>query len=186
MARKAPPSADVDINMTPMIDCTFQLILFFILASQAANEALAKKVQIVRPEQSQAISAAVAEFPNRVTVKVGAAAGETDSEDPMLAAKAGFYKIGAEKYDVSEWDRLIEVLRQKRREYLKGIGMNEDEAARAAAAAEQSGSKDNPAIFWLEIRADKRVNYADIAPVIRAGVEAGISKVNITALTAPV
>jgi biopolymer transport protein ExbD len=39
-------------------------------------------------------------------------------------------------------------------------------------------------MFFLEVRADERVNWQDVAPVIRAGVEAGISKLNITALTA--
>lgn len=185
MARKRKaPAADVGFNMTPMIDCTFQLIIFFILASQVANDAYAKNVQIVRPDDSQALPASVAEFPNRVTINVVSAAAESDSQDPMLAANAGFYKINTVTFEVGEWDRMIEVIKSRKNEFLRTIGMTEEQAAQAEAEAARTGAEHSPATFWLEIRADERVNYADIAPVIRAGVEAGISKMNITALTA--
>ena len=183
MARKRPPSSEVGFNMTPMIDCTFQLIIFFILASQVANDAYAKNVQIVRPTDSQALPASVAQFPNKVTVNVVSAAAESENPDPIVAANAGFYKIGTEKYEVGQWDRMIDVIQAKRDEFYAQIGMSPEQARQAEAEADKRGAEENPAAFFLEIRADERVNYVDVAPVIRAGVEAGISKMNITALT---
>jgi biopolymer transport protein ExbD len=48
-------SGDVAFNMTPMIDVTFQLIIFFILASQMASGTLAK-VDLPRPYRSAAVA----------------------------------------------------------------------------------------------------------------------------------
>jgi biopolymer transport protein ExbD len=184
MAKKKPPSsADVGFNMTPMIDCTFQLIIFFILASQVANESYAKNVKVHRPDESQSIPASVAEFPNKVTVNVISAGAGDNLADPMVAANAACYKIGTETYQMGEWQRMTDVIGNKRKEFLRARGLTPEAAAAAEAAAEKAGQEDHPAAFWLEIRADARVRYADVAPVIKAGVESGIAKMNFTALT---
>ena len=47
--------AVIGINLTPMIDCTFQLIIFFILSTQLANRDL-EKILLHRPVESQAHS----------------------------------------------------------------------------------------------------------------------------------
>jgi len=164
----------VGFNMTPMIDCVFQLIIFFILTGQVANDAYAKDVQVVRPEDSMAIPASVAKFPNKVTVNVvSKAAGEADP-DPVRASMAGFYQINTNKFDVGKWDEMIEIIRLRKREFKKQFGD-------AGAPAAGDGSK-GAGQFFLEVRSDERVNWEYVAPVIRAGVEAGISKLNITAL----
>ncbi len=43
--------------------------------------------------------------------------------------------------------------------------------------------KECPEGGFLEIRASEKVPWSQVAPIIRAGVAAGISKLNITALT---
>jgi biopolymer transport protein ExbD len=68
-----------------------------------------------------------------------------------------------------------------RTEYEKQYGTSK---APSAGASGKEGEDDRQ--FFLEVRADERVKWEDVAPVIRAGVEAGISKLNITALTARV
>jgi len=168
-------SGDVGFNVTPLIDCVFQLIIFFILASQVANAAYAKDVRIVRPVESEAIPVSVAQFPNKVTVNVVSAAAGQENPDPEQAAEADFYKINTEKFEIGEWDRMIEVIRLRKREF--------DQQFDTAPAPAVSGSDEDARMFFLEVRADERVNWRDVAPVIRAGVEAGISKLNITALT---
>ena len=171
--------SDVGFNMTPMIDCTFQLIIFFILASQVATDAYASNVKLIRPVDSQAIPIAVAPFPNKVVVNVlSAAAGEKDP-DPEMAAEVKFYKINQVKFNVGEWDRMADVIRNMKAEYEKQYGTSK---APPAGASGKEGEDDRQ--FFLEVRADQRVKWEDVAPVIRAGVEAGISKLNITALTA--
>lgn len=159
----------VGFNMTPMIDCVFQLIIFFILTGQVANDAYAKDVQVVRPEDSMAIPASVAKFPNKVTVNVVSKAAGQANPDPVRAAAAGFYQINTDKFNLGKWEEMIEIIRLRKREF---------EAGAAAAGDPKKGEGK----FFLEVRADERVNWEHVAPVIRAGVEAGISKLNITAL----
>ena len=166
-------SGDVGFNMTPMIDCVFQLIIFFILASQVANDAYAKDVKIVRPYKSMAIAPGEARFPNKVTVNVVSASAGEENPDPGRAAEAGFYQINTDKLQIGEWERMIEIIRSRKREFEQQFGP-------VGAPAASGANKDE---FFLEVRADERVNWQDVAPVIRAGVEAGISKLNITALT---
>ena len=91
-----------------------------------------------------------------------------------------FYQILTVKYNVGEIDRMIDVIRKEKADYDKHFPTS------ASPSAGADGKEDDSRMFFLEVRADERVNWQDVAPVIRAGVEAGISKLNITALTARV
>ena len=73
---------------------------------------------------------------------------------------------------------MIDVIKKLRSDYEKEFG------ATVSSAGAGGKEGDDKRMFFLEIRADERVNWQDVAPVIRAGVEAGINKMNITALTA--
>ncbi len=172
--RVAVSRTEVGFNMTPMIDCTFQLIIFFILASQVANDAYAQNVEIQRPHTSQAIPPSVAKF-NKVTINVVSKAAGEERPDAAKAAEAGMYKIGTKKFEVGQWDQMIELVKTKKAEF--------DEQIASGPAASGDGDGDDGATFFLEIRADKRVKWADVAPVIRVGVNAGLSKLVLTALT---
>jgi biopolymer transport protein ExbD len=165
--------------MTPMIDCTFQLIIFFILVGQVASDAYAQNIKLIRPVDSQAISKAVAQFPNKVTVNVVSVAAGEQNADSVRASEAGFYKINHNKFTVGEWDQMVNVIKKLKADYDKQVG-----AGRASSPGASGKEGEDERQFFLEIRADQRVKWKDVAPVIRAGVQAGISKLNITALTA--
>lgn len=161
-------SGEVTFNMTPMIDCTFQLIIFFILASQVASAEAAKNVRISRPHESQAIPPEV-KIPNRLIINVVSADPRGESEDPLVAANAHQYEIAGRPISLGDVEAMIEVIKNKRIE-LEATGAVSD--------------KDPEKQFFIEVRADKRVNWQDVAPVIRAGVEAGVRRMSVTALTA--
>jgi biopolymer transport protein ExbD len=165
--RKGAHAGEVGFNMTPMIDCTFQLIIFFILASQIANKAYAKNITVPRPDESQSIPIKDYNVPNKLTINVVSADPRGEAEDPLEAANAGWYEIDGKRYEVGDIVPIIELVR------------NEKVLAEAAGAIGGSTGRE----FIIEVRADKRVNWHDVAPVIRAGVEAGVRKMNITALT---
>ncbi len=55
MARKQDKQADVGINMTPMIDVVFQLITFFMLASQFASAEVDKSITVPDLMESRAL-----------------------------------------------------------------------------------------------------------------------------------
>ena len=161
-------SGEVTFNMTPMIDCTFQLIIFFILASQAANEAYSRDVSIPRPDKSQSIPVRALNVPNKLTINVISMDARGESDDPLAASVASRYEVNKKPYDVGDLDPLIELIQNMK---------TEAEEAGTSSATEPGRE------FFIEVRADKRINWQDVAPVIRAGVAAGIRKMNITALT---
>jgi biopolymer transport protein ExbD len=166
--RKAAHAGEVGFNMTPLIDCTFQLIIFFFLTSQIANTAYAKEVQIPRPEESQSLPLKELNPQNKLTINVVSADPRGEAKDELEAANAGRYEINGVKYNVGDSDALAEKIRN-----VKGA------AERDGLVNEKEGKE-----FYIEVRADKRINWQDVAPVIRAGVAAGVRKMNITALTA--
>lgn len=154
--RQQGTAGEVGFNMTPMIDCTFQLIVFFIIASQIASKSLAQ-LDLHRPEVSQAIPSEKMKTPNRVIVNVLSGAGGKGA-NPALIGKARRYEIDGNPIAVGDFARLVEFLTRRKRE---------------------SASAD----FRVEIRADHRVSFMDVQPVMLAAAEARIVKMNITALT---
>ncbi len=149
-------SGEVGFNMTPMIDCTFQLIIFFILAGQAASLSLAR-LDLHRPEQSQAIPSEEIETPRKVIVNVVAHDGDKDP-NPALLGKASRYEIEGRHIPINDTRQLVKILTTRR---------------------EAAGAED----FYVEIRADHRVSFGDVRPVMRAAADAKVVNISITALT---
>ena len=163
---KAAQGEAVSFNMTPMIDCTFQLIIFFILASQVANSAYAKDVKVPRPHVSRSVPQKSLQLP-KVTINV-VSADPHGKKDPVLAARADFYEVNAKKYEVGDIEPIVTVI-------------EEEKAASEAAGLSSETIEDME--FFIEIRADKRIRWEDVAPAVAAGVAAGVKKMHITALT---
>jgi biopolymer transport protein ExbD len=152
-----------EVNLTPMIDCTFQLIIFFILTAQMASEQA--KVLISSPEDSMALSVVDPQsppFPNKVTVNICGKFGDTKQEDrdASQSSSAEYYQIGMDRIELHEDELLVQRLKD----------------ARAAAM-----EKNPDAEFFVEIRADRDINYAGIEPVLLAAGEAKMSRMTITA-----
>jgi len=162
---KKNSSGEVEFNMTPMIDCTFLLIIFFILSATVLNEALAE-LELHRPFKSRASAdKALNELPNRVIVNVVCEAKTKDDTDSVESALAKGYMINGKLIKVRERKKLIERIRQ------------------GALQAKAGGFKE----YYVEIRADHRVNFGAVQEVLKAAAAAGIrginTKMNITALT---
>lgn len=151
-------SGDVSTNMTPMIDCVFQLMIFFILTSQIASQSLSR-LELYEPWRSQALKWSEKD-PNRVIVNVPSMAElGVEVEDSPLASQGRGYFIGGKKFDVGDTAALTEEFRNRSAAYV-----------------------DKGADFFVEIRADRRVTYSDVEPILWAAAEARIPKMNITAL----
>ncbi|MCK4276396.1 MAG: biopolymer transporter ExbD [Phycisphaerae bacterium] len=93
-------AGEVAFNMTPLIDCTFQLIIFFILASQMASESLTP-LQLHLPLRSRAIRGPKA--PSRVIVNVICTA---DPHETDGTAAASHYEIDGVRIDLDDTARL--------------------------------------------------------------------------------
>ncbi|MFP4052769.1 MAG: ExbD/TolR family protein [Phycisphaerae bacterium] len=165
MAKKKGKVAagEVSINLTPMIDCTFQLIIFFILTTQFASAALAP---LLPPKPADSVAVERAQDPDQVMGKtivnvVSKVAPDAKKPDPMEARKADHYFIaGYDKVRRGDEERLTKIFK--------------DEHKNAKEAGVQK--------FFIEIRGDKRVTYSYVQPVMMAAAKAGIPEMNITAL----
>jgi len=162
---KTGTSGEVGFNMTPMIDCTFQLIIFFILPATVMSQALAD-LKLHRPWRSQAREEKkiLLEAANRIIVNVLSSAGKKKDAPAELAAQADKYQILTQKIDIGDKEKLTRIIKDKVKQ------------------AKQAGHKK----FFVEIRADYRVNFGAVRPVMLAAAKAGVKnvemKMNLTAL----
>jgi len=161
---QAGEGGDVSFNMTPMIDCTFQLIIFFILASTIASQSLAK-LSPPQPHESVAWDAEKLKLQSKIVVNVLSAAGDNEAATPAVEATGKEYQINTQPVRIGDIETLVKILR------------------RAADDAKKDGVR--PEDFYVIIRADKRVHYSYIVPVMKAAAEAGIEKMCLTALQNP-
>jgi biopolymer transport protein ExbD len=146
---------DVSFNVTPLVDCTFLLVIFFILTSQLASDNLTA-MELPRPHVSQAVAGEPkAKEVRRLIVNVLSAEEEGLTSADRIG-QAGAYTIEGQRVEVGDFDTLVNILRSRQ----------------AAGAGE----------LRLEVRADRRVQFGHVQPVIDAAAEAGISKVDFTAL----
>jgi biopolymer transport protein ExbD len=150
-----------EVNMTPMIDCTFQLIIFFILTAQMASEQA--KVLIANPIDSMALSIVdpkAPPFPNKVTVNICGKFGDKKERPASESSSAEYYQIGQKRIELQDEELLIQIMKDARAQSLK---------------------KHPDAEFFVEIRADRDINYAEIEPVLLAAGEAKMSRMTVTA-----
>ena len=154
---KSRPSGQIDFNTTPMIDVTFLLIIFFIVAGRMASSSLAQ-LDVPKPHRSQAIPSEKVKV-EKVIVNVLLARSEDGQANPALAGEASHYEISGVRIDLEDTETLAGELKKQH-------------------SQSTAGEED----FFVEIRADADVNFGEVEPVLWAAAEAGISKINITAL----
>jgi biopolymer transport protein ExbD len=142
--------------MTPLVDCTFLLILFFLLTSQMASESLAR-LEIARPRGSQAVQARMAARGVVINVlSAQDAPGGTAADGRAIA-----YLVDGRRIPAGDIEALTQLLR-------------------ARASAEGTGRN-----LLVEVRADRRVHYGHVEPVLSAAAKAGVPRMNITAVAEP-
>ncbi len=160
---------NVEFNMTPMIDVTFQLIIFFIIAGQIASDALAK-MELSDPETSVAIEPKDTDTKNKILINVVSRADVGEEKvHRFIAGQVSLYLVDGEEIELGpketkisepKWNRMVDLIEKK-------LG---------------SRPEDEQDDFFVEIRSDRRVFYSGVEPVVQAAVEAGVNKMNITAL----
>lgn len=160
MAKARKPSADVQINMTPMIDCTFQLIIFFILTTQMTSKDLARLV-VPDPLDSKALAEQTERADKVIVNIVNEYGNQQEHREPSKSAVATNYVISGETIELDELDKLQRIFRERRQTAVnQGIGQD----------------------FLVEVRADKDVAYGYIEPILSTAAAAGIAEMNMTAI----
>lgn len=148
--------------MTPMIDITFQLIIFFILTLNVASQEVVPMI-VPRLEDPKTQDA-----PQEGRIVVNVMPVEyTDAErkeNPLLIAGQAFgIRVGQVDYRYDQLDEVQKVL--------------EDYVAKGKASAKDPAAYE-PLVL---LRADSAIFYADVAPVMQRIAQAGIVKINLVA-----
>ena len=152
-----PGPADMAFNMTPMIDCVFQLLIFFMLTTQMASADFVN-MRVPKPDLSQARKP-VEE--NKAVVNVVPFSQTEIKADSAKKGMAKEYKLGSLVIATNNLENLVTELKNAKRT-----------------------SKD-PKEFVVELRADQSIRYDHIEPVLQAMQQAELGKMYITAMREP-
>ena len=141
------------MNMTPLIDVTFQLIIFFMLVNTIASEEI---LPIVLPELDNPQTIKLGEV-SRIIVNLGTA--EFSDREPGVAGlntsgDLARMRVGMNQVNANDMQEISRIL------------------------AEARGN--NPDVEVL-LRADSALFFQDVQPVMQAITAAGIKKVNMVA-----
>jgi biopolymer transport protein ExbD len=149
--------ADMSFNMTPMIDCVFQLLIFFMLTTQMASADFVN-MKVPTPDDSQARKPVEG---NKAVVNVVPYTQSEITKDSTRKGLAKEYKLGSLVIATNNMEKLVTELKKAKRT-----------------------SKD-PKEFVVELRADQSIRYDHIEPVLQAMQQAELGKMYITAMREP-
>lgn len=140
------------MNMTPLIDVTFQLIVFFMLVNTIASDQI---LPIVLPELDDPQTIKLGEV-DKVIVNLGTPDSDRPIGERGLATSGDLTRmsIGSEHLEIGQFDQITRVLTKVRQK--------------------------NPDVEVL-LRADAALYFADVQPVMEAISEANVQKVNMVA-----
>jgi len=148
--RKGPKAPEM--NMTPMIDIVFQLIVFFMLVNNIISE---EAVLMIVPELEDPKTHELGEA-NRITVNVAPQSYDISRQigDLNIPGEATIIKVGLEQFDIDHIDQVTDALKDAK-------SRNEN--------------------IEVLLRADSGLFYDEVQPVMQAITSAGIIKVNLVA-----
>jgi biopolymer transport protein ExbD len=146
----------IELNVVPLVDVACLLIMFFILTSQFASANFAE-MQLASPKGSQADKVLAKTHHDRLVVNVVCKSNPRDKSDqaPALSLQAKEYSIQGGLISADDVDAARIALEKKIR-------------------AEMIHSRmDKTCIdFTVEVRADKRVQFCMVEPVMTATAQA--------------
>lgn len=148
------------MNMTPLIDVTFLLIIFFMIISNVISE---ETVQMVVPEL---VEPRVRQFEEMRTIVVNIAprpyGGDDRTPDHLnWSGEADYVKVDSRKISLDRLDVVTELLS-------------------AAVKESPKDAEGNPQLEVL-LRADSALHYTQVQPILGAITAAGIGKVHLVA-----
>lgn len=150
-------------DLTPMIDCVFQLIIFFMLTAQMASQQT--KMILPGPTDSQAVTTVDSGFSSLV-INMPNSFGEIDhrEDSPMQAGRPTHIVIaGLPPITVSNHALIKKIIRDR------------------MATSRRNGML--PENYFVEFRVDKDIHWRYVKPLMQVASEAGAAKVVFTALT---
>ncbi|MCY2925148.1 MAG: biopolymer transporter ExbD [Planctomycetota bacterium] len=155
----AKGGAALNINLTPMIDCTMLLVIFFLLTTEIASSNF---VALDLPKPTIPIGRT---FPseNRVIINVMPYSDEVIQKDPRKAHRAATFEMEPRRYTK---DTLLGV---------KGDGRSLKAQLQSSAAGRGIDTKD----LTVVIRSDAKIDYSEVEMIWACIQDAGCEKVQL-------
>ncbi len=151
------------INMTPLIDVTFLLIIFFMLVNTIISD---ETVEMVVPKLTEAQTIEVGDI-KRLVINVA----------PTPYGKERFEEGAYLMYEGTEGGMAVEVqLGQKNRYAIFEMDKLSEELVKSKDKAKETGEK-----IEIMLRADSALRFDQVEPVIGAISKAGIGVINMVA-----
>lgn len=148
-------TANPELNMTPLIDVTFQLIIFFMLVN---NIVAAEAVQMIVPQLTDARTRELGEVEQRLVVNVVPTAYQPADRkgDNVLNTDGNAIGvvIGMQEFPATDLLSMTNFLKEYKARYPDGL---------------------------ILLRADAAIRYDAVQPIMAAITGAGISKINLVA-----
>ena len=167
MARKAKSGNEnpVEMNLTPMIDCTFQLIIFFIVVGKMSNDELAA---LIPPTPTKSISKKPIGAPGKTVLIMNVYGHFKDKKDLHKNERQGTlevlgYLVAKVDIEAGNEAQITDILKAEKAKHIQRYGTKEN--------------------FHLEVRADKDLGYSYIFPVMEAAAQAEIADMYMSAVT---
>ena len=158
----AKGGAALNINLTPMIDCTMLLVIFFLLTTEIASSNF---TALDLPKPVVPVGRPI-DTANRVVVNV---LPYSDAElAKMSPGRQEAARHEAARYDMEPYRYTQATLKK-----LDGSGLSQD--LRAAAA----GKNCNIADLTLVIRSDAKIDYTSVEKIISIAQTTGVKKVQL-------
>jgi biopolymer transport protein ExbD len=154
------------MDMTPMIDVTFQLIIFFMLINNIISE---ETVEMIVPKLEDPKTYELSEV-KKVTVNVApvelpSVDERRDLDNPLQApGDASSVHVGMDRFDVGDRDGIAEAIK-----------------ADVTLMNSRAKAEGNEATVEVLLRADGVLYYDAVEPVMGDITRAEISKVNLVA-----
>lgn len=151
--KKGP--ANPELNMTPLIDVTFQLIIFFMLVNNiVAQEA----VQMIVPQLTDPKTRELGEVDQRLVVNVAPTdyqPGDRRGDNVLNTdGRATRVVIGMQEFGPLDLGPMTDTLKEYKARFPDGL---------------------------ILLRADAAIEYSAVQPIMAAITGAGISKINLVA-----
>ncbi len=164
--RKGPTAPDM--NLTPMIDVVFQLIIFFMLVNNIISE---EAVQMIVPALQDPVVKKAPEEMKKITVNIVPPLDVRDRRREPGYMRQSFDALGV-KIGASKLYPLTDEALEQVTDYLK---------AETAEGELTRLSEKNPNPVQILLRADAATKFADVARVIKAITAADISDIQLIA-----
>ena len=147
--------ASPEMNLTPLIDVVFLLIIFFMLVNQIVAE---RNVKMIVPAPHEPNTRQLSEDDNPVIVNVAPQpyTAETRPDPLRHPGQAAFVQVGSRRFALGQLAELTAALRNEK-------------AARPDVQ--------------VVVRSDMAIFYEDVQPVIEAVRASGIERVDLAAFT---